>query len=321
MVSIGRFNRHWLHVAALGLAALLLPVSFASAQPKVDEAPKAQHATANHAESAEALAPARLAKDISPPKPEAKPDQSTTKNDKGNIELGSWPDWAIVAFTAFLAWLSWRQHELEKRLAADTADSLAIAKQSADAATALAGAAISMQRPWLSVEAECQYVRIEADRVCVGIQLFINNHGNSPAINITSRPAVVFAKSPSRDTRSGKLNQAIRGPRSPAFRNTRSILFPSVTAIHKYNIIMDRAELNNVALPGTGIDADRAIFYFGGVVSYNFKGGHGFTEYLYTIMQKIPDVPGFEHLAICNAQRAFSGDELELSQNLNVVAE
>lgn len=43
-----------------------------------------------------------------------------------------------MVFTAFLAWLSWRQHNLEQRLARDTADSIAIAKQSADAATSLA---------------------------------------------------------------------------------------------------------------------------------------------------------------------------------------
>jgi hypothetical protein len=55
--------------------------------------------------------------------------------EKAGVEWGTWPDWVIVGFTAFLAFLSWRQHELEKRLAADTGDSLAIAKQSADAAS------------------------------------------------------------------------------------------------------------------------------------------------------------------------------------------
>lgn len=140
MVSIGRSNRHRLHVAALGLIVALSGTTCALARPKVDDPPKAQQPAANHAESAKALAPPRRAQNIPATKPEAKPDQKAAKEDGDGIELGSWPDWVIVAFTAFLAWLSWRQHELEKRLAADTADSLAIAKQSADAATSSAQA-------------------------------------------------------------------------------------------------------------------------------------------------------------------------------------
>jgi hypothetical protein len=59
-----------------------------------------------------------------------------------------------VAFTAFLAWLSWRQHELEKKLAREGGESLAIAKQSADAASisALATQRLASQlRPWVAL--------------------------------------------------------------------------------------------------------------------------------------------------------------------------
>lgn len=120
-------------VAAIGLCGA------SQATPQVESAPKGQHASSAPKPRGQSLAP--VAAPPVPPEPDARRDGKATQS--GNrVELGSWPDWVIVAFTAFLAWLSWRQHVLEKRLAADTGDSINIAKQSADAATQ---AAIAMK--------------------------------------------------------------------------------------------------------------------------------------------------------------------------------
>lgn len=91
MVSIARTYRDWLHVAASGLAALLLSVSCASARSEVDETPKAQQPTTNYAEQVESLASARRAQNASATEPEAKQDQSASKNNSEGIELAHGP--------------------------------------------------------------------------------------------------------------------------------------------------------------------------------------------------------------------------------------
>jgi len=130
--------RDWRHYLAAGGLALALWVGAASAQ-QVQKSPEASKApAAPQASGGPQLEPPSVQPAPEPPAPKdaAKaPEKKSPVAKLAGIELGSWPDYAIVAFTAFLAWLSWRQHLLEKRLADDTADSIEIAKQAAEAAT------------------------------------------------------------------------------------------------------------------------------------------------------------------------------------------
>lgn len=199
-------------------------------------------------------------------------------------------------------------------------DQLKITAAAAKAAEIGAAANMALQRPWLSVDAKCQSMKIGEKDIHVGIQLSIENHGNSPAINIHSRPAVVFTKTPSRDIKGGALREAISGARSSAFSSVKRVAFPRRTCVHQYAVIIERSKLSLVAPQDGEGDTGRAIFYLGGTVTYDFNGGSGSTEYLYTIIQKTPDVPGVRYLAIRNANREFSEDDLELSENMDVVA-
>ena len=155
---LGRYGRYG---AALGgLTAILLlgaaapaPTSSPSSE-KVQQAPKQQQSTANPASEGNAQAPSANVR-IAPrqPVPDSKP--AKAQESQHGIELGSWPDWVIVAFTLVLTWVAILQHRLEARTARETGEALRIAKQSADAATqsALATHRLASQlRPWVAVK-------------------------------------------------------------------------------------------------------------------------------------------------------------------------
>lgn len=125
--------------AAVVAAAAAIGLCGASTSPEqVEKAPEGEQHPVNPevAASPKAQSP-RVA---NAPQPSTL-SSATRGGDNVGIELGSWPDWAIVVFTAVLAWLAWRQHVLERRLAADTSDSLEVARRSADAAKQAAEAA------------------------------------------------------------------------------------------------------------------------------------------------------------------------------------
>ncbi len=143
MVSLSRTISLGLFVAALGLTR------GASGQDAQQQQPPAQRVeAAKPPEKPQAAArsdapPAKAG--IAPEKP--KPADKKPKADKPQegqvLPLGTFADWVIVIFTGVLTWVAWRQHKLETTLAADTGESVALAKKSADAAASLAESAAS----------------------------------------------------------------------------------------------------------------------------------------------------------------------------------
>lgn len=122
---------------------------------------------------------------------------------------GSWPDWVIVAFTGALLLVAWLQHRLETRTASETKDALKIArdgalaaKQSADAAAALAKAGAEANeiaravgetgiRPWVDVEVVSVSMSSSKDVFSLRADLRLTNLGKSPAVHIQCRARIV----------------------------------------------------------------------------------------------------------------------------------
>lgn len=117
------------------------------------------------------------------------------------VELGSWPDWAVVGFTAFLAWLSWRQYRLEKKLAADTSESMNVAKESATAAKA---SAVALEGSLKLMASQLRaYVTVSDGKLTVDhakspftAHIIIENGGQTPARNLTIRQHIAYRKFP-----------------------------------------------------------------------------------------------------------------------------
>lgn len=112
---------------------------------------------------------------------------------------------AVMLFTALLAWLSWRQHNLEQRLARDTADSIAIARQSADAAASLALTTKEAAEKQLRAYVRPELVSFnilgpvsEGSQTGVVVQFVaeLRNSGNTPAWKLVSGARVVIVPWP-----------------------------------------------------------------------------------------------------------------------------
>lgn len=101
----------------------------------------------------------------------------------------------IMLFTLALTVVAVMQHRLEERLASDTSDSIAIAKQSADAATASVEVSKETMRRQLRAYVSVELGALEkvvADERPVG-SVLVTNSGRTPAYNVTTKIVVLKA--------------------------------------------------------------------------------------------------------------------------------
>lgn len=147
MVSVGRIVSLGLFIAALGLGG-------ASKKPDAGNPTEHRPQSAVHPETKPA-AQQQAAKPPAAPK-QAQPKPEVGDGGPGGHEAdhdGESPKWTdivqaisaliVMGFTLALTVVAVMQHRLEKKLAADTGDSIAIAKRSADAAKRSAVAAVA----------------------------------------------------------------------------------------------------------------------------------------------------------------------------------
>lgn len=196
------------YLSAIGLAFILCAAAPLEKAPAGKPAQHGAQDTGKGAAQAEekhqaAPPPAPTSEKAQPPAAKATPDHHGPEHDG---ERANWTDKAqaltaiaVAIFTAFLSWLSWRQHKLEERLAADTGESLAIAKQSADAATRTAATMEETAERQLRA-----YIFVTKGRVAYRdgqfeARLTIGNSGQTPAYNlrqvgamrVTDEPAAI----------------------------------------------------------------------------------------------------------------------------------
>lgn len=201
MVPIGRSKRHWLHIATLGLACciLALPAAACASNPaEVNRKPPQQGSAPGTGEQTQIKAPIRQIQNVAPGNPKAEANQ-TKGGDKKEIELGSWPDWAIVAFTLVLTVVGIQQYRLDSKLANEGAEAIALARQSADAATAAAQATLASveayrnaERAWIGpmgMTVGFSSGWLDGNPVREGFVFTIQlmNTGNTPDIHVQSR--------------------------------------------------------------------------------------------------------------------------------------
>ncbi len=210
MVSIGRTVSLGLFVLTLGLA-----LSF----PAESHEPKAGNPVAHRTDDAvetnkQAPSNQKAAQPpAAPEKPsgEAAPANDTSANKGSAKHDGEGPKWTdmaqafsaiiVMGFTGFLAWLSWRQHVLESKLAAETSDSIEIARQSAGAAqesaTALSKSVdltIANLRAYVSA-VSANFVPA-ADGKGPGAQVHFRNTGQTPARDVVIVARIDYIRAP-----------------------------------------------------------------------------------------------------------------------------
>jgi len=284
-------NRNGRYVAAFGGLILLLAAGAASGQQALQQ-PNVREAPAAPENRGPPQPPAATVNAPLQPQPAQHSDRIP---DQGSIELGTWPDWAIVLFTAFLAWLSWRQYRLERRLAAETTDSIAIARKSATAAETAAAAAgsqieiarkayIAENRPWLGVfsaRAAALGLR-KGSGARVELTLLVKNTGRTPAHDVMV-DARIYAEQRAEPTVNTIKEQFGNRP-EPNKTMAFVCLFPGQKEEMTFGVVGRPNEVLSVP----EIDGDRhLIFTVAGFISYRSSSVEGGARHETTFVYRL----------------------------------